>query len=122
MVGQENKEKEITMSQPAHKIRIGNLSVTIWRNVSDKGTWYSVTPSRSFKLGDETWKETDSFGFDDLLAMAKLMAGRTADARKDADYFLVLPWSFKTEFLEREAAFRARGGKFIFPLPDLEVV
>jgi NDP-4-keto-2,6-dideoxyhexose 3-C-methyltransferase len=44
------------------------------------------------------------------------------DARKDADYFLVLPWSFKTEFLEREAAFRARGGKFIFPLPDLEVV
>jgi NDP-4-keto-2,6-dideoxyhexose 3-C-methyltransferase len=44
------------------------------------------------------------------------------EARKDADYFLVLPWSFKTEFLEREAAFRARGGKFIFPLPDLEVV
>src|SRR5262249_2124095 len=44
------------------------------------------------------------------------------EARKDADYFLVLPWSFKTEFLEREVEFRARGGKFIFPLPDLEVV
>jgi len=61
------------MSQPAHKIRISNLSVTIWRNVTDKGTWYSVTPSRSYKKGDETWKETDSLGFDDLLAMAKLL-------------------------------------------------
>ena len=26
-------------------------------------------------------------------------------ARADADYFLVLPWSFKDEFLAREAAF-----------------
>ena len=61
------------MSQPAHKIRISNLSVTIWRNSSDKGVWYSVNPSRSYKKGDETWKETDSLGFDDLLTMAKLI-------------------------------------------------
>ena len=60
------------MSQPAHKIRISNLSVTIWRNSSDKGNWYSVNPSRSYKQGDETWKETDSLGFDDLLTMAEL--------------------------------------------------
>ncbi len=61
------------MSQPAHKIRISNLSVTIWRNSSEKGTWYSVTPSRGYKKGDETWKETNSLGFDDLLTMAKLL-------------------------------------------------
>lgn len=60
------------MSKPAHKIRFGNLSVTIWRNSSDKGTWYSVTPSRSYKQGDETWKESDSLGADDLLPMAEL--------------------------------------------------
>ena len=60
------------MSSPAHKIRISNLSVTIWRNSSDKGVWYSVNPSRSYKKGDETWKETDSLGFDDLLTMAEL--------------------------------------------------
>ena len=59
------------MSKPAHKIRIGVLQVTIWKNQNDKGTWYSVTPSRSYKQ-DDAWKETDSFGFDDLLAMAKL--------------------------------------------------
>jgi hypothetical protein len=61
------------MSQPAHKIRISNLSATIWRNSSDKGVWYSVNPSRSYKKGDETWKETDSLGFDDLMTMAKLL-------------------------------------------------
>lgn len=61
-------------NQPAHKIRIGNLQVTIWRNHSiEKGTtWYTANPSRSYKAGDETWKETDSLGFDDLLAMAEL--------------------------------------------------
>ena len=60
------------MSKPAHKIRFGVLQVTIWRNSSDKGTWYSVVPARSYKQGDETWKETDSLGFDDLLPMAEL--------------------------------------------------
>jgi predicted esterase len=73
MVGPEIQGKENTMSSPAHKIRISNLSATIWRNISDKGTWYSVTPSRSFKQGDETWKKTDSLSFDDLLTMAKLL-------------------------------------------------
>ena len=61
------------MSQPAHKIRIGTLQVTIWRNPGEKGNWYSVIPSRSYKKGDETWKETDSLGFDDLMTMAKLL-------------------------------------------------
>ena len=60
------------MSKPAHKIRFGNIQATIWRNTSEKGTWYSVTPTRSYKQDDETWRETDSLGFDDLLAMAKL--------------------------------------------------
>ena len=61
------------MSQPAHKIRIGTLQVTIWRNHGEKGNWYSVIPSRSYKKGDDAWKETDSLGFDDLLAMGKLL-------------------------------------------------
>lgn len=57
--------------QPAHKIRSGALQVTIWRNHSDKGNWYSVIPTRGYRQGD-AWKETDSLGFDDLLTMAKL--------------------------------------------------
>jgi hypothetical protein len=61
------------MSKPAHKIRIGALQVTFWRNTGEKGAWYSVNPARSYKQGDDTWRETDSLGFDDLLAMAKLL-------------------------------------------------
>jgi hypothetical protein len=38
------------------------------------------------------------------------------------DYFLVLPWHFKHSILEREHAFSENGGKFIFPLPEIEIV
>ena len=62
----------MTKAKPAHKLRSGALTVTIWKNESDKGPWYSATPSRSFKQG-EVWKESDSYGFDDLLALAKLL-------------------------------------------------
>jgi len=61
------------MSKPAHKIRNGVLQVTIWRNTGEKGSWYSVVPTRSFKQGDEIWQETDSLGEGDVLAMAKLL-------------------------------------------------
>jgi len=43
------------------------------------------------------------------------------EARAKADYFLVLPWFFKKEFLEREKEWLKKGGHFIFPLPKLEV-
>lgn len=38
------------------------------------------------------------------------------------DYFLVLPWHFKHDILERERDYIAQGGKFIFPLPEIEIV
>lgn len=38
------------------------------------------------------------------------------------DYFLVLPWHFKNSILEREREFLTRGGRFIFPLPEIEIV
>lgn len=61
------------MTSPAHKIRIGALQATIWRNSGERGPWYSVTPSRSYRQSDDSWRETDNMGFDDLLAMAKLL-------------------------------------------------
>jgi hypothetical protein len=38
------------------------------------------------------------------------------------DYFLVLPWHFKHTILDREKEYLAQGGKFIFPLPEIEIV
>lgn len=38
------------------------------------------------------------------------------------DYFLVLPWHFKDSILLREKDYLAQGGKFIFPLPEIEII
>lgn len=38
------------------------------------------------------------------------------------DYFLVLPWHFLEEFLQREKAFLFAGGKFIVPMPHFTLI
>jgi SAM-dependent methyltransferase len=37
------------------------------------------------------------------------------------DYFLVLPWHFKKEILNREKSLRKKGTKLIFPLPTFKI-
>lgn len=38
------------------------------------------------------------------------------------DYFLVLPWHFKEGILRREKEFLTKGGRLIFPFPEIEIV
>ncbi len=38
------------------------------------------------------------------------------------DYYLVLPWHFADEFIQREKALLEAGTKMIFPLPDIKIV
>jgi hypothetical protein len=38
------------------------------------------------------------------------------------DYLFVLPWHFVNEFIEREKRFLKNGGRFIIPLPELQVI
>lgn len=38
------------------------------------------------------------------------------------DYFFALPWHFKHSILHREQEFLKQGGKFIFPLPEIEII
>ena len=38
------------------------------------------------------------------------------------DFFLVLPWHFKSGIVEREHAFLENGGRMIFPFPEIEIV
>jgi SAM-dependent methyltransferase len=38
------------------------------------------------------------------------------------DYYLVLPWHFKEEFLQREKDVLAKGTGLIFPLPVIEII
>ncbi|WP_162653354.1 class I SAM-dependent methyltransferase [Lentilitoribacter sp. Alg239-R112] len=41
---------------------------------------------------------------------------------KNPDYYLVLPWHFKREFLTREREIIDKGTQLIFPLPELLIV
>ena len=38
------------------------------------------------------------------------------------DYMLVLPWHFRENIIEREKEYLIKGGKLIFPLPEIEIV
>ena len=62
-------------NRPAHTIRYGAVRAAIWRNFVDNDNvtrpLYSVTFSRSYKDGENHWKESASFGIEDLLVLAK---------------------------------------------------
>jgi hypothetical protein len=47
--------------------------------------------------------------------------GPQALEEKRPDTLLLLAWNFAHPIMERNAAFRKRGGKFIVPLPRVEV-
>jgi hypothetical protein len=42
--------------------------------------------------------------------------------KKSPDYYLVMPWHFRKEILLREQSFLEKGGKIIFPLPQIEII
>ncbi|HRA89345.1 MAG TPA: hypothetical protein PK992_14770 [Planctomycetaceae bacterium] len=60
-----------TKTRPVHEIRMGRIRAAIWQNQTDNGVRHNVTMSRLYKDGDD-WKDTTSFGRDDLPLVAKV--------------------------------------------------
>lgn len=60
--------------KPVHELRLGRIKAAIWANDTEHGVRHNVTVSRLYKDGDQ-WKETTSFGRDDLLVVAKIADG-----------------------------------------------
>jgi len=57
---------------PVFSVRHRALKAAVWRNESDNGPFFNVTITRSYKEGEQ-WRESSSFGFDDLLIVAELL-------------------------------------------------
>ncbi len=70
-------ESEVAMSEsksrPAHEIRYGSVKVVIWKNqTANGGHMFNTTASRLYKENDN-WRESNGFGVDDLLVLAKCL-------------------------------------------------
>jgi len=64
-------ERQMPGQKPAHEIRLGRIKATIWANDTDNGMRYNVTLTRLYR-DEEEWKQTTSFGRDDLPLVAKV--------------------------------------------------
>ena len=49
-----------------------------------------------------------------------IISEKSSRARRP-DYYLVLPWHFRKNFIKREKKYLLNGGKLIFPLPKIEI-
>ncbi len=76
--------------KPAATLRDGSVRATLWRKQSDKGVFFNVTLSRTYKDGD-SYKDSNSFSGNELLKVARLaekaydLAGELRATESDVD-------------------------------------
>ncbi len=63
----------------------------------------------------------DKFGALTPGSLIPIIPEAEARARRP-EYLLVMPWHFRDNLIQREADYLARGGRMIFPLPEISVV
>ncbi len=59
-------------NKPIETIRDGSLKATIWERQGEKGPFYSVEITRSYRDQNGAWHDSNSFIGDELLRMARL--------------------------------------------------
>ena len=72
MTQQQAKPRQRMNNKPVHVVRFGAIKAAVWLNETANGPIHNVTIARTYKEGDE-WRESGSFGADDLLAAAKAL-------------------------------------------------
>jgi hypothetical protein len=54
-------------NHPAHKIRVGYVSATIWKNPGDNGIgFYSIEIQRTYRASDGNLANTSSLGYSEI--------------------------------------------------------
>jgi len=80
--------------------------------------WYGID---SYKIPYAADRNPDKVGALTLGTGIRIIS-EAQSRQMRPDYYLVLPWHFKKEFLTRERATIQNGTSMIFPLPDITVV
>ena len=57
---------------PVKTLQCGWIKAAVWENETDSRKFYNVTFARTYKDNAQNYHDTDSFGRDDLLVVAKL--------------------------------------------------
>jgi len=60
-----------TAKRPVHEIRLGRIKAAIWENETREGNRHNISLTRIYK-DENTWKDSTSFGRDDLPLLAKV--------------------------------------------------
>ena len=71
--GESRATAEAAKQRPVDEIRFGACKVVVWSNETKNGTMLNFVPVRIYKTDDGEWKETQSLGAGDLLAMAEAL-------------------------------------------------
>ena len=58
--------------RPVHEVRLGRVRAAVWENQTEGGVRHNVTLTRLYKDGEQ-WKDSASFGRDDLPLVAKVV-------------------------------------------------
>lgn len=59
-------------NKPALTIRDRNLKVTIWKNSGEKGDFYTVQFTRSYRDDQGNYHDSDSYSGSELLRVSRL--------------------------------------------------
>ena len=59
--------------KPIHEVRLGSIKAAVWKNDTQTGVRYNTTFCRIYRdKEDNEWKNSDSYGREDLLMLAKV--------------------------------------------------
>lgn len=65
------KNENAETKKPVAKVRVDLINASIWKNTTDKGTFYNVTFENRYRDSEGNWKSGHSYAAGDLLALAK---------------------------------------------------
>ena len=59
-------------NKPVHELRLGRIRAAVWLNETESGPRYNVQISRLYKDKADKWKDSSSFGREDLPLVGKV--------------------------------------------------